>query len=59
MLKNKEDNASNVGGVAFVGCIILGTGIGLLAGNPGPYSVIGVGVGFIVMAIVSSLARKK
>jgi len=40
------------GGVAFVGCIILGTGIGMLFDSVGAGSTIGVGVGFIAMALL-------
>lgn len=39
------------GGLAFVGCIVLGTGIGMLLDNAGTGSVIGLGVGFIAMAL--------
>jgi hypothetical protein len=39
------------GGVAFVGCIVLGVGIGMLFDNPGAGSLIGVGVGFLAMAL--------
>lgn len=40
------------GGVAFVGCIILGTGIGMLFDNAGAGSMIGVGTGFLAMALL-------
>ncbi|HLR02186.1 MAG TPA: hypothetical protein VK111_05515 [Virgibacillus sp.] len=40
------------GGVAFVGCIILGTGIGMLFDNAGAGGTIGVGAGFLAMAFL-------
>lgn len=39
------------GGIAFTGCIILGIGIGMLFNQTVAGTVIGVGVGFIAMAI--------
>lgn len=42
----------NRGGVAFVGCMILGTGIGMAFDQAGTGSVIGVGLGFLVMALL-------
>lgn len=42
----------NRGGIAFVGCVILGTGIGMAFDAAGTGSVIGVGLGFLVMAIL-------
>jgi len=44
------------GGLAFVGCMILGTGIGMLLDNVGAGSTIGLGVGFLAMAF---LGQKK
>lgn len=37
------------GGVVFIGCIILGVGLGLLFDKTGAGSMIGLGVGFIAM----------
>jgi len=45
------------GGTAFVGCIVLGTGIGFAANHVAAGSMIGVGVGFIVMAIFRAVGR--
>lgn len=39
------------GGIAFVGCILVGVGLGLLFHQLIPGAVIGTGVGFIVMAL--------
>lgn len=39
------------GGLVFVGCLILGSGIGMLFDNVAAGGAIGMGVGFIAMAI--------
>lgn len=44
------------GGIAFVGCIILGAGIGMLFDNPGAGGTIGVGAGFLAMAVLGRKA---
>ncbi|WP_188455960.1 hypothetical protein [Virgibacillus oceani] len=38
------------GGLAFVGCLILGSGIGMLFDNTAAGSTIGLGVGFLALA---------
>jgi hypothetical protein len=40
-------------GIAFVGCLLLGLGIGQYFGRPDAGVLIGLGVGFIVMAILT------
>lgn len=40
------------GGVAFVGCIVLGAGIGMLFDSVAIGGTIGVGVGFLLMAFL-------
>lgn len=40
------------GGIAFVGCAVLGVGIGMLFNNAGAGSMLGVGTGFLVMAFL-------
>lgn len=44
------------GGLVFVGCVVLGLGIGMLFDDNGAGFMIGVGVGFLGMALVG---RKK
>jgi hypothetical protein len=45
------------GGVAFAGCIVLGTGIGMAADHTLAGLIIGAGAGFIVMAIFRAIGR--
>lgn len=52
-MAKKEDY--NDGGIAFVGCIVAAAGISWLV-NPNliaPGTLVGVGVGFIVMALLA------
>ena len=41
-----------ISGVVFVGCLLLGMGIGFAVGNVVVGLFIGLGVGFLAMAIV-------
>ena len=43
-------------GMLFVGCVVLGLGIGMLCGRTGAGVLIGVGVGFIGMGISRMLS---
>lgn len=44
-------------GSIFVGCLLLGTGIGMLFGHAGPGAVIGLGLGFILGSIGEGMRR--
>ena len=58
-MARKESNGYGSGGIAFVGCILVGVALGMLYGQTAVGSVLGVGVGFIVMALIrASLGRK-
>lgn len=46
-------------GWIFVGCLFLGIGFGLLLDQPGPGTLIGMGAGFIVGAIVEAMGRSR
>lgn len=46
-----------IGGLVFVGCMFIGGGIGVLLGNSSAGGAIGMGFGFIGMALVR-LIRK-
>lgn len=43
---------SQIANFAFVGCMMAGIGIGMLLGNAGAGTLIGMGVGFAFKAIV-------
>lgn len=46
-------------GIVFVGTIIVGVAVGMLKHKVGPYSLLGIGSGFILTALVSLLNRNK
>lgn len=47
------------GGVVFVGCLAIGVGLGLLAGDLAGWTVIGFGIGFVLMGLVAAVSDKK
>ena len=55
--KNKIGN--RIGGVVFVGCLMLGIGIGLIKHVVQIGALIGMGVGFIAMAAVWAYYGRK
>ena len=55
--KNKIRN--RIGGVVFVGCLMLGIGIGFIKYAVHIGAVIGLGVGFIAMAAVWAYYDRK
>jgi len=42
----------NIGGMLFVGCLFIGIGLGLLFNRPDIGATTGMGVGFILLALV-------
>lgn len=62
MAKKQKENVFSSqypSGIAFVGLILLGTGIGMLVGYVGAGSVIGVGLGFLAVAVMSGSDKNK
>lgn len=57
-MKNPENLGYEVGGIAFVGSILIGVGLGMYYGQTAVGSLLGVGVGFILMAIFRAVFRK-
>jgi len=51
MKGKKHTHIYEYSGLLFAGCVVLGLGIGMLCGETGGGILIGVGVGFITMAI--------
>ena len=61
-MANNSGNVFGAGfpsGIAFVGAIIIGVALGKLLHNMGAYSLLGVGAGFILVALISLLASNK
>ena len=52
-MAQQKNNSQGMVWMFFVGCMILGAGIGALAGNTGTGSVIGMGVGFLLVGVLS------
>jgi hypothetical protein len=55
--ENKSPRA--IGGLIFVGCMFIGGGLGLLFGRPDVGGAIGMGIGFISMALVWAVLKNK
>lgn len=49
--KKKKNKVENVAGLLFVGCMFVGAGLGFLFNNILVGGAIGMGAGFLVMAI--------
>ena len=62
-MANKKSNnvfsAQYPSGIAFVGAIMLGIGIGMLKNELGAYTLLGVGAGFILVAVLSTFTKNK
>lgn len=56
MPDNEEKTDNKTAGLVFVGCIMAGSGLGMAFGRPDIGSLVGVGIGFVLMALVR---RKK
>ena len=54
--KKREEDISGLG---FVGCLFIGLGIGMIYGNAGGGVLLGLGAGFITMAILRYFLGKK
>ena len=53
--EKQESKRSGISGLVFVGCLILGLGVGFLIGNVAAGFFVGLGVGFIAMAVARYL----
>ena len=54
--EKQQPRRKGISGLVFVGCLMLGLAIGLLAGNVAVGILGGLGVGFIGMALMTYLA---
>lgn len=57
--KSKENEINQAASVAFVACIIIGVALGMLFDATAVGAMLGVGVGFLVIATGRYLAAKK
>jgi hypothetical protein len=59
-IENEKNKIGNrIGGLVFVGCLMLGVGIGFIKHVVHIGAVIGLGVGFIAMAAVWAYYGRK
>jgi len=56
---NKVKTGSTIGGMIFVGCMFLGAGLGRFLGDTATGSMIGMGIGFVIMGIIWAYYSKK
>ena len=55
---NKNKSRSNVvGGLIFVGALMMGLGFGIAFGNPGAGLMLGIGVGFILFGLIKAYMK--
>ncbi len=53
MIGRKKTDDGDWAGMVFVGCILVGLGLGFLFNQIVAGTILGVGVGFLAMALVS------
>ena len=51
-MSEEEEKGKDLSGLIFVACMFIGGGIGLLFGRPDVGGAVGMGVGFLLMAIL-------
>ena len=56
-MAGRDSNGYEAGGVAFIGCILLGAGAGIVTDHFVAGLLIGAGAGFVVMAIFRAIGR--
>ena len=57
MPRNKHDTSYEGGGIAFVGSLFIGIGLGIKYNQVAVGVMLGLGVGFLLMAIIKSIQR--
>ncbi|MBU2649669.1 MAG: hypothetical protein KKA81_01930 [Bacteroidetes bacterium] len=58
-MENKKKNATFIGGLIFTGCMFIGIGLGFFYHNIVVGSLIGMGTGFIGMAVTYAVITGK
>jgi hypothetical protein len=51
-MAKSTNTQNNIGGLTFVGCMMVGIGVGVLVNQAGAGTLIGLGVGFLAMALL-------
>lgn len=57
MPKQKHEDKNEVGGIAFVGSLFIGLGLGIKYNQAAVGVLLGLGIGFILMAILRSMHK--
>lgn len=57
MPKNKHKDGYEGGGIAFVGSLFIGIGLGIKYNQVAVGVMLGLGVGFLIMAIIRALQK--
>ena len=55
--KYNKSKADNVGGLVFVGALMIGIGFGIFYGNTAVGTLLGLGVGFIFFGLVKAFMK--
>lgn len=58
-MKSEEHLGYEVGGIAFVGSILIGVGAGMYYDKIAIGSLLGTGIGFVLMAIFRATLKEK
>ena len=58
-MENKKDKskADTVGGLVFVGPLMIGLGLGMYYGNTAVGTLVGLGVGFILFGLIKAFMK--
>ena len=58
-MDEKKQNSSTIAGVVFVGCFLIGLGLGILYNLTVVGLFLGMGVGFVSMGIIWAYFKQK
>ncbi|MBU0907105.1 MAG: hypothetical protein KKE05_03010 [Nanoarchaeota archaeon] len=53
-----KDKKNDFSGIAIPAFLLIGIGYGLLVGNVAAWTLIGLGLGFVIMLIIKSINRR-
>jgi hypothetical protein len=55
--KKKESKSDTVGGLVFVGPLMIGIGLGIYYNNTAVGALVGLGVGFLLFGLVKAIMK--